>query len=206
MGSPTAATPRSLKPGSKQPLPESNWVWSPQGAINMHMPERWGYVQFSSRAAGSTPAEAFVADPNEAVKWALRRLYYRQRAFRTKTGRYAERADEARYERHRSRRSPISARDEGDRLALRDRRARISRPAAPYRSGRSRLGNERTRDTQGENEEHAMNRRDFLQHTFATGAVTALSASSYRSRSTPPSRGRSAASIDRGRTGPSTTP
>jgi hypothetical protein len=58
------------------------------------MPERWGYVQFSSRAAGSTPAEEFVADSNEGVKWALRRLYYRQRAFRTKTGRYADRLTE----------------------------------------------------------------------------------------------------------------
>ena len=27
-------------------LPEDNWVWSPQGVINMHVPERWGYVQF----------------------------------------------------------------------------------------------------------------------------------------------------------------
>ena len=29
--------------------PEHNWVWSPQGAINMHIPEKWGYVQFGSR-------------------------------------------------------------------------------------------------------------------------------------------------------------
>ena len=33
-------------------LKEDNWVWSPQGVINMHMPEKWGYVQFSSRIAG----------------------------------------------------------------------------------------------------------------------------------------------------------
>jgi hypothetical protein len=26
---------------------EDNWVWSPQGEINMHIPERWGYVRFS---------------------------------------------------------------------------------------------------------------------------------------------------------------
>ena len=25
---------------------EDNWVWSPQGEINMHIPERWGFVQF----------------------------------------------------------------------------------------------------------------------------------------------------------------
>jgi hypothetical protein len=28
-------------------LPEYNWVWSNQGAINMHLPENWGYIQFS---------------------------------------------------------------------------------------------------------------------------------------------------------------
>lgn len=26
--------------------PEDNWVWSPQGLINMHVPEHWGYVEF----------------------------------------------------------------------------------------------------------------------------------------------------------------
>jgi hypothetical protein len=28
-------------------LPEYNWVWSNQGAINMHLPENWGYIHFS---------------------------------------------------------------------------------------------------------------------------------------------------------------
>lgn len=35
--------------GSKIPdgtHPEDNWVWSPQGAINMHLPERWGRLRF----------------------------------------------------------------------------------------------------------------------------------------------------------------
>jgi hypothetical protein len=80
---------KRLKPDTTTPLSEDNWVWSPQGAIDMHMPERWGYVQFSSGLAGSG-TEAFVDDPNEAVRWALRRLYYRQRRFRAATGRYAE--------------------------------------------------------------------------------------------------------------------
>ena len=26
--------------------PEDNWVWTAQGVINMHVPERWGYVEF----------------------------------------------------------------------------------------------------------------------------------------------------------------
>jgi hypothetical protein len=28
-------------------LPEDNWVWSPQGLINMHVPDRWGFVKFA---------------------------------------------------------------------------------------------------------------------------------------------------------------
>ena len=27
---------------------EDNWVWSPQGVVNMHIPERWGRVRFTS--------------------------------------------------------------------------------------------------------------------------------------------------------------
>ncbi len=36
--------------------PEDNWVWSPQGVVNMHLPEHWGYVRFV-RAAGSSSRE-----------------------------------------------------------------------------------------------------------------------------------------------------
>jgi hypothetical protein len=79
---------KRLEPGTRDPLPENNWVWTPQGAIDMHMPERWGYVQFSDKPAGSG-TDAFVEDPNERVKWALRRLYYRQRRFRAANGTYA---------------------------------------------------------------------------------------------------------------------
>ena len=28
-------------------MPEYNWVWSPQGKINMHIPENWGYLIFN---------------------------------------------------------------------------------------------------------------------------------------------------------------
>ena len=31
------------KPGNPK---EDNWVWSPQGVINMHVPDRWGYLRF----------------------------------------------------------------------------------------------------------------------------------------------------------------
>lgn len=35
----------SLNP-EEQEHPENNWVWSPQGAVNMHLPDRWGEVVF----------------------------------------------------------------------------------------------------------------------------------------------------------------
>jgi dienelactone hydrolase len=31
---------------------ENNWVWSPQGVINMHKPETWGYVKFTETMTG----------------------------------------------------------------------------------------------------------------------------------------------------------
>ena len=37
----------SRKKENNKILPEYNWVWSNQGAINMHLPENWGYIQFS---------------------------------------------------------------------------------------------------------------------------------------------------------------
>jgi hypothetical protein len=83
---------RRLKPGTTERLPEDNWVWSPQGAINMHMPERWGYVQFSGARAGSG-TDVFIEDVDEPIKWALRRLYYRQRAVRAGKGSYATTLD-----------------------------------------------------------------------------------------------------------------
>ena len=38
----------SNSPAANQPNHhlEDNWVWTPQGAINMHIPEKWGYLNF----------------------------------------------------------------------------------------------------------------------------------------------------------------
>ena len=37
----------SLNP-EEQEHPEDNWVWSPQGEVNMHLPDRWGEVVFEA--------------------------------------------------------------------------------------------------------------------------------------------------------------
>ena len=33
----------------KLPGREDNWVWSPQGVIDMHRPERWGVLRFLNK-------------------------------------------------------------------------------------------------------------------------------------------------------------
>lgn len=68
--------------------PEDNWSWSPQGVINMHRPERWGIVQFAGVRAG-TASVSVDERPNRRIKRALRRLYYRQRAYHEENGTYA---------------------------------------------------------------------------------------------------------------------
>lgn len=67
--------------------PEHNWVWSPQGVIDMHRPERWGYVQFVHAAPGQ-PA-AFHPDPSLAARDYLMAIYHAQHAHRKETGSFA---------------------------------------------------------------------------------------------------------------------
>jgi hypothetical protein len=69
-------------------LPEHNWVWSPQGTINMHTPERWGYLQFSTQSPGGTPV-AFQLPEAEIAKKYLWLIYYKQREYRQQNKRYA---------------------------------------------------------------------------------------------------------------------
>ena len=66
--------------------PEHNWVWSPQGAVNMHMPERWGYLQFSQAAIGSV---AFRPDATGPAKEILHRIYEAQRQYHKSHGQFA---------------------------------------------------------------------------------------------------------------------
>jgi len=70
---------------------EDNWVWSPQGVINMHRPEMWGIVEFG----GSKPGKQQVSgDPLWDVKMRLHAAYDAQREFKRKNGRYAANLEE----------------------------------------------------------------------------------------------------------------
>jgi Carbohydrate family 9 binding domain-like len=76
------------KDSAHQDLPCYNWVWSPQGVINMHYPERWGYAQFSTEAVG-TKKVPFVFYYSEKQKNYLWMVYYRQKEWMKKNSRYA---------------------------------------------------------------------------------------------------------------------
>jgi len=46
---------KKTNPLTGKNLPEENWVWSPQGEINMHIPQKWGYVFFSDSIISNVP-------------------------------------------------------------------------------------------------------------------------------------------------------
>ena len=78
-----------INPETGKPYPEDNWVWSPQGLINMHYPEMWGFVQFSDKIAGQGMDE-FLFNPEENAKWLLRQVYYQQQNYFKQYGKYTE--------------------------------------------------------------------------------------------------------------------
>ncbi|MHB9028717.1 MAG: carbohydrate-binding family 9-like protein [Candidatus Latescibacterota bacterium] len=63
-----------------------NWVWSPHGIINMHTPEMFGYVQFSTARPG---ADSYRSDPTLEARRILHDIYYAQRDYRDKNKRWA---------------------------------------------------------------------------------------------------------------------
>ena len=74
-----------------QMRPEDNWIWSPQGVINMHCPERWGEVQFTLARPGQG---AFKPDGTMPARDALMEVYHRQHAFFEHNKHYAKTLDE----------------------------------------------------------------------------------------------------------------
>jgi len=70
---------------------EDNWVWSPQGVIDMHRPETWGYVQFSTAKPGTGK---FRPDPAGPVRFLLHQIYYAQRDYFEKHQHWAKTLDE----------------------------------------------------------------------------------------------------------------
>jgi hypothetical protein len=74
-------------------LPEHNWVWSPQGIIDMHAPEKWAYLQFSMHGGGKDTV-AFVVPADAGAREKLWTLYGAQRKYLRQHGRYARSVSE----------------------------------------------------------------------------------------------------------------
>jgi hypothetical protein len=68
---------------------EDNWVWSPQGIVDMHRPEKWGSVQFASAKVAS-----FHRDPTLPARDLLHDVYYAQRGFHEQHKRWAQSPEE----------------------------------------------------------------------------------------------------------------
>jgi len=79
---------KKINPETGKNQPENNWVWSPQGVINMHYPERWGYVQFVTGQPVQTEA-SFQLPAAEELKKYLWLIYYKQQEELHRSKKYA---------------------------------------------------------------------------------------------------------------------
>jgi hypothetical protein len=72
--------------------PEHNWIWSAQGVVDMHRPERWGFVQFTNETTRGKVV--FRPDPSAFARDVLQTIYYAQKDFFAKHKRWAATFDE----------------------------------------------------------------------------------------------------------------
>ena len=71
--------------------PEDNWVWSPIGVIDMHNPDRWGMLQFSTEPARSQKGVGVgvaVRNPEWPLRESAMATYYAQKAYKAQHGNY----------------------------------------------------------------------------------------------------------------------
>ncbi|GEM64550.1 hypothetical protein SF1_25320 [Sphingobacterium faecium NBRC 15299] len=76
----------SRKKENNKILPEDNWVWSPIGLVNMHYPERWGYLQFVEQSQEQEPA----LPASYAVTKLAWNIHYLQQLFKKENRRYSD--------------------------------------------------------------------------------------------------------------------
>ena len=68
-------------------MPEDNWVWSPQGVVDMHRPEMWGLLQFTRKPPGAKVPAAGI--PGKPARDLALDIYYAQWDFFKMQGRWA---------------------------------------------------------------------------------------------------------------------
>lgn len=74
----------------KPKTPEFNWVWSPQGVIDMHRPEMWGLLQFTK----SEGEVVLKPEPARPARLFLQKVYYAQRDWNKSHGHWAKSLEE----------------------------------------------------------------------------------------------------------------
>lgn len=66
-------------------IPENNWVWSPQYAVDMHRPEHWGYLHFAEKSNNEVANDTLKSEYQ-----LLFHLYRKQLAWKVKTGTFTD--------------------------------------------------------------------------------------------------------------------
>ncbi len=74
---------------TNRPYAENNWVWTPQGVVNMHLPERWGYLHFTTQKPGTLHIDSLLP-ASEQMKKYLWLLYYQQQNHLLQHKKYAK--------------------------------------------------------------------------------------------------------------------
>jgi hypothetical protein len=76
----------SRKKVNNKTVAEDNWVWSPVGLVNMHYPERWGYLKFVEQIQEQDPAlpSSYVATK---LAW---NIHYLQQLFANENQKYSD--------------------------------------------------------------------------------------------------------------------
>mmetsp|Transcript_1299 Transcript_1299/g.1989 ORF Transcript_1299/g.1989 Transcript_1299/m.1989 type:complete len:224 (+) Transcript_1299:135-806(+) len=67
---------------------EDNWVWSKQGEVAMHLPERWGIVQFEESTTTRSSERAKIYYGEWPCRCAAMAIYYAMKGYHEKEGEY----------------------------------------------------------------------------------------------------------------------
>lgn len=78
---------KSINPETGKNLPEKNWVWSRQRAINMHEPEYWGEILF---ADGTNDLSGFTTDELAEARQFIYGIHRQQKLYKYNNGQSTE--------------------------------------------------------------------------------------------------------------------
>lgn len=68
---------------------EENWVWASTGMVDIHMPEKWGYIEFRNETNVPMPIPAIVPDKFSSIRHVAFAYYYAQQAYWKKYTKFA---------------------------------------------------------------------------------------------------------------------